>query len=307
MDAEMIDLCGHFGKRADRRHPGRPAAGRGCPGEYPDLHPEPAGAVGDGAGDGAPADNAQDSTADPVDGTKRRVVPSSRPGLPGKRYYVPAQRHQQREGMLGYLVGAVVGNPAHDHAEVSGRLNVDVVYADAVPGNCLAICCRRQHRAADRLPVDQDGLRSGCKTQAFLLVARARCDKAGSAAGQDLAFDVEVGPGVIDDDHTTSHGRQAPRGRKNRCRMVPISGAVVSRTSPSSRNRGGSIVSPTPEGVPVKIRSPGRSGSMPERYSMSPGTVKIRSLVRSPCTCSPLTEQAISMLSRSANSSGVTR
>ncbi len=69
---------------------------------------------------------------------------------------------------------------------------------------------------------------------------------------------------------------------------------------------GGLRATPTPDGVPVKITSPGKSVTMPDRHSMSAGTEKIKSLVRESCLVSPFNAHDNAKSSGSANSSGVT-
>jgi hypothetical protein len=54
-------------------------------------------------------------------------------------------------------------------------------------------------------------------------------------------------------------------------------------TSPGLIKRCGVRDQPIPDGVPVKIRSPGSNVRMPERYSMMAGIEKIMSSVRDFC------------------------
>ena len=63
---------------------------------------------------------------------------------------------------------------------------------------------------------------------------------------------------------------------------------------------------PTPDGVPVKMRSPGSNGVIDDRWWTSASTPKIRSDVRLFCISSPLTVQPSARSSGSSSSSGVT-
>ena len=63
---------------------------------------------------------------------------------------------------------------------------------------------------------------------------------------------------------------------------------------------------PTPAGVPVKMMSPGSSGTTADSSAISCGTPKTRSLVRASCTVSPSMLQPRARSSGSSSSSGVT-
>ena len=67
----------------------------------------------------------------------------------------------------------------------------------------------------------------------------------------------------------------------------------ISTVSPSRIVTGGSRKIPTPEGVPVRITSPGSSVNAPDACAMSVGTSKIRSLVFASCSVSPLSRCVI--------------
>src|SRR5690606_15169372 len=77
-------------------------------------------------------------------------------------------------------------------------------------------------------------------------------------------------------------------------------------SSPGVSQRRGVRPRPTPAGVPVKMRSPGRSGSSADRAATRRGTEKIMSLVRARCRCSGPMRQPRATSPGSSNSSGVT-
>ena len=80
----------------------------------------------------------------------------------------------------------------------------------------------------------------------------------------------------------------------------------LTSSSPGASQRCGVRPRPTPAGVPVKMTSPGSSGSVADSLATRAGTEKIRSLVRPCCICSPLIAQLSSRSLGSANSSSVT-
>ena len=91
-----------------------------------------------------------------------------------------------------------------------------------------------------------------------------------------------------------------------RCFIVPMLSMWLVSTSPGASQRCGVRPRPTPEGVPVKMTSPGSSGTLADRFAISAGTEKISWLVRLSCITSPLTSQPSSRSFGSATSSRVT-
>ena len=73
---------------------------------------------------------------------------------------------------------------------------------------------------------------------------------------------------------TSATRRRRERPQRQRFCRVPIPSMWVSNTSPGARKRPSAM--PTPGGVPVKIRSPGKRVRIPERYSISVGTSTMR-------------------------------
>ena len=58
--------------------------------------------------------------------------------------------------MVGHFVGPVIGNIADDNAKVSGRLQIDAVYADPVTGDDLTARQRLHHAPRHRRVHDDD-------------------------------------------------------------------------------------------------------------------------------------------------------
>src|ERR1700682_3252773 len=85
----------------------------------------------------------------------------------------------------------------------------------------------------------------------------------------------------------------------------PIPSMSISTRSPAFRYA--PVASPTPPGVPVRIRSPGARCTDDDTYSMISGTEKIISLVRADWRTWPLTYVGIARSSGDSNSSTVTR
>src|SRR4051812_30556514 len=91
----------------------------------------------------------------------------------------------------------------------------------------------------------------------------------------------------------------------NVSKISPTPSMRLTSSSPAWRKRGGSRRAPTPDGVPVNRRSPGRSGVIAEMYAINSGTEKIISAVVSDCTDSPFRRHS-SLTSVGPNSSVVT-
>jgi hypothetical protein len=75
--------------------------------------------------------------------------------------------------------------------------------------------------------------------------------------------------------------------------------------SPLARNCGGSCQVPTPDGVPVRMRSPGSSVQVSDRNATIARIPKMRSLVDASWRSSPLTQVRSWSISGSATSSAV--
>ena len=88
--------------------------------------------------------------------------------------------------------------------------------------------------------------------------------------------------------------------------ISPIPSKRLTSVSPGRRKRDGESRLPTPSGVPVKIRSPGRSSQTDDRWATRRGIEKIRSAVRPDWSGSPSRVEAKAMSSGSSSSSGVT-
>ena len=96
-----------------------------------------------------------------------------------------------------------------------------------------------------------------------------------------------------------SHQWVTPSGPMQRLRSSPTVSTVVTISSPGERKRPRAM--PTPSGVPVKMRSPGESRQIEDRYDTSFGTLKISCAVEDSWTTSPHTSQ------RNAMSSGFSK
>ena len=83
-------------------------------------------------------------------------------------------------------------------------------------------------------------------------------------------------------------GHAGPTTMRPSFRSTPTPSTSTSTTSPGFIESFGSRKTPTPSGVPVRIRSPGSSVSARETYAISVGIEKIRLLVRESCSSSPL-------------------
>ena len=87
---------------------------------------------------------------------------------------------------------------------------------------------------------------------------------------------------------------------------APIPSIQLVSTSPSCKYCGGVRPIPTPDGVPVKMMSPGKSVTIFERYPISSETEKIMSRVRPSCLTSPLSSHPSLRSSGCSSSSTVT-
>ncbi len=119
------------------------------------VHIEGLGAAGRRRADPAKADDAELSPAQPVETGGRVVAPA------GHRVFAqrvvegddaPAQRQEQRHGMVGDLGRAVVGHVAHGDPHRAQRLQVEIVEPDAAAHDDAAVLQFACHRhGVDRL------------------------------------------------------------------------------------------------------------------------------------------------------------
>lgn len=65
------------------------------------------------------------------------------------------QRHHHRHGVVGNFLQAIIGNVDHRDAEVGGRVQIDVVHADAVANHATRARQRLHHAPCDRRPLHQ--------------------------------------------------------------------------------------------------------------------------------------------------------
>ena len=133
--------------------PRRAAVEDVCP---DDPRPERRRPGGHGLPDRPAADHPEGQLGQPAQGARVLVLPAACPHRAVVDRDPAQQRQRQREGVVGDLVGAVVRDVGHPDAAAGGRLDVDVVHADAVADHQLDGGQRVEHLGGDRrVLVDQ--------------------------------------------------------------------------------------------------------------------------------------------------------
>ncbi len=122
------DDAGH--RRRSRAGVGRERARRDD-----DLEPEGRGALCHRPAGGAEPDDPEHEAAQPSGRVRRRGRPSAAAGGIGGRNQVAKCREGEREGVVGDLLGAELGDVADQDAELGRVVDVDVVNADTVAGD----------------------------------------------------------------------------------------------------------------------------------------------------------------------------
>jgi len=99
--------------------------------------------------------------------------------------------------VLGDLVDAEVGHIRDDHSELGCSCHIDVVEADAVASDDLAVRRRLEDFSGTRLPVHHDRVGVSGKVDKLGDITGLGGHHLGSRLGKDLRLDIETLPRVI--------------------------------------------------------------------------------------------------------------
>lgn len=165
---------------------------------------------GEPAANVAQPDDAQRLPFDPQQRRPGRQVVCAALGLLMVEGRLAGQRQEQGQRMLGHLDEAVVGHVGHGDAAPGGAGHVDVVQADAQPGDDPQLRPGFDHFAGDLGPVGHDGIGVDRGRGQRGGVLGRRHHELGADGRQRLGLDVQVGPGVIGEQDFHGSWKQTP-------------------------------------------------------------------------------------------------
>ena len=156
----------------------------------------------------AETDEAEHAAGEPMDRNHGRHVPAPRLDQRVGQRNLPRQREQQRHGVIGNLLHAVVGHIRDGDAELGRGGNVDIVDAEAETADRLAPSELPQEVAGELGIGDEDGVGIAPHRQ-NVLGRCAVCDpQLGIDACQRRLRRIERGKRAIGNrDQGTGHGR----------------------------------------------------------------------------------------------------
>ena len=115
--------------------------------------------------------------------------------------HLAAQGQQQGQRVLGHFDQAIVGNVGDEDSPLGGGANIDVVQPDAQPGHDAALWRGLNHRSRHLGPIGHDGVDIGGQGGQRIDVLSRGDDQFGVDLGQRLPLDVQIGPGIVGQQH----------------------------------------------------------------------------------------------------------
>jgi hypothetical protein len=165
------------------------------------VHADPGRALGDRAPDRAEADDSEDLAGDAAHRACARARPVAGPHRAVVEMHAPRQAEQQREHVLGDLLGAEARRVRDDDATAGGLLDLDVVQADPVARDDSQLRRRVEQRGADLGGADEQRVGAGDVAQQRLLVPAGRAHDIRAERREHLGLDLVRRPAGVGHEH----------------------------------------------------------------------------------------------------------